>query len=186
MGTLLNGETGGGMGRSPKGALLPLPAWVWEICEGDARNEAEANIAIEGGRGDRPLSFCFQAANDSVRGFPVENTVRDGVGVGMIMADSQGTAMGGVVLFGVFLGDLSGVALDSEPGSAVQMVIETTLYLPMDAGDRAAQGGSNSTVGGAGVIQLFNAQTVNPGEAAIFRHGKYLRFSFESALTKAL
>ena len=50
MGTLLNGETGGGMGRSPKGALLPLPAWVWELGEGDARNEAEANIAIEGGR----------------------------------------------------------------------------------------------------------------------------------------
>ena len=96
MGTLLNRETGRGMGRSPKGALLPLPAWVWEICEGDARNEAEANIAIEGGRGDRPLSFRFQAANDSVRGFPVENTERDGVGVGMIMAYSQGMAMGGV------------------------------------------------------------------------------------------
>lgn len=149
MGTLLNGETSGGVGRPPKEALLPLPAWVWEICEGNSGNEAETNIAIEGGRGDRPLSFRFQAANDSVRGFPVENTVRDGVGVGMIMTNGQRATMGGIVLLSVLLGDLSGVALNGEPGSTIQVVIEAPLYLPMDAGDGAAQGGSDSTVGRA-------------------------------------
>ena len=57
------------------------------------------------------------------------------------MAYSQGAAMGGVVLFSVLLCDLSGVALNGEPGSTVQMVIEATLYFPMDAGDEAGKGG---------------------------------------------
>ncbi len=142
---------------------LLFAGFLEEVLIRDAWNIAFVYVAVKRISRNGPFVFQFQTADNLVRRFAGPYPVRYGLSVFVIIAQLDGTALDSGLPFGISLGDIGGVAFDVSPGSAVQVVIQTTLYFTMEGGYGKACFPGKGSVGRTGVKVLFYGKPVCPG-----------------------